>query len=139
MSAPNPAPGFKKHPEYELNFSPLSEELVIKVGDQVIARSQRAIAVTERGLNPVWYMPLEDVDANLITPTDRETYCPYKGHASYWSINLPEQTCENVIWAYRDPYDECAAIAGYASFYTNKVDLYINGERAGHKGPGYAD
>ncbi|MEM9620172.1 MAG: DUF427 domain-containing protein [Pseudomonadota bacterium] len=133
----NPAPGFEKHPNYEVNMVPIAEELLVKVGDQVIARSQRAVELQETKHRPVWYMPLADVDANLIKPTSTDTYCPFKGHASYWSVVLPDQTIEDAIWAYEAPYDECADIAGYASFYTNKVDLFIAGEPAHKDGPGF--
>lgn len=135
----NPAPGFRKHPSYEVNMVPLSEEMVVKVGSRVIARSNRAVELQETRHRPVWYMPLEDVDPDLIEKTDTDTYCPFKGHASYWSVKLPGQTIEDAIWAYLAPYDECSSITGYASFYTNKVDLLINGQQTNKEGPGFTE
>lgn len=133
----NPAPGFEKHPGYEVTMEPLDAELVVRVGDQVVATSNRAVALLETKHRPVWYMPMQDIDPALIKSTDTDTYCPFKGHASYWSIDLPEQTIEDAIWAYLTPYDECKEIGGYASFYTNKVDLFIDGQLANKDGPGW--
>lgn len=135
----NPAPGFVKHPDYEVNLVPVAEEMVVKAGEQVIARSNRAVELQETRHRPVWYMPLEDVDSSLITATETDTYCPFKGHASYWSVTLPDQTIDDAIWAYMSPYDECSAISGYASFYTNKVDLLIGGKQMNREGPGWTD
>lgn len=135
----NPAPGFEKHPNYEVNIQPLAGELSVEVNGTVIGTSTRAVEVLETRHRPVWYMPLEDLDATLIESTDTDTFCPFKGHASYWSVNLPDATVEDAIWAYMEPYDECESIRGYASFYTNKVDLRINGELAAKEGPGWTE
>ncbi len=135
----NPAPGFAKHPSYEVLIEPSSSTLTVKVGDQVIAQSTRAVQVLETKHRPVWYMPFEDVDRDCVTATDTDTYCPFKGHASYWSIDTPSGQVEDAIWAYLAPFDECEAIRGYASFYTNKVDLYVDGELTNKDGPGWTD
>ena len=133
----NPAPGFEKHPNYAVNITPQDVEVVVRIADTEIARSRRAVLVEETKHRPVWYMPLEDVNNTLIEATDTDTYCPFKGHASYWSVTTSEGAVSDAIWAYMSPYDECEALRGYASFYTNKVDLFVNGERANKDGPGW--
>ena len=139
----NPAPGFDKHPGYEVVIEPLAAKLTVRVGDHTIAESTRAVAVLETKHRPVWYIPLEDIDASSITATDTDTYCPFKGHASYFSVTIPGQTPDanlvDAIWVYQSPYDECQDLTGYASFYTNKVDLLIDGEMTNKEGPGWQD
>ena len=135
----NPAPGFDKHPRYEVNIEPLNAEIVVKAGDLTIARTRSALAVSETKHRPVWYLPLQDVDESLLTATDTQTYCPFKGYARYWSINTGDGVIADAIWGYAEPYDECAELADYVSFYTNKVDLLIDGEQANKEGPGWAD
>ena len=135
----NPAPGFEKHPNYEVNLEPLDAELVVKVSGLQLASSKRAVVVGETKHRPVWYIPLEDIDSALLQETDTDTYCPFKGHASYWSIKANGSLIEDAIWAYPAPYDECEALKGYASFYTNKVDLYIDGKAMNSDGPGWTD
>ncbi len=135
----NPAPGFVKHPDYEVKIEPLDAHMQVKVGDTVIADSRRAVSVLETRHRPVWYMPLDDVHADLISATQTDTFCPFKGHASYWSVTVDGATVEDAIWAYLEPYDECADIQAFASFYTNKVDLYIDGELMNKDGPGWTD
>jgi uncharacterized protein (DUF427 family) len=51
--------------------------------------------------------------------TSHSTYCPFKGHASYYSLaNGPE----NAVWTYELPYDEMLAIKEHLAFYPDKVD-----------------
>ena len=120
-----------------MDIVPQTAEVVVSVDGTEIARSQRAVLLEESRHRPVWYLPLDDVDASLIEATDTDTYCPFKGHASYWSINAGALKVTDAIWAYLTPYDECAAIRGYASFYTNKVDVYIDGVLSNKEGPGW--
>jgi uncharacterized protein (DUF427 family) len=57
-------------------------------------------------------------------PTDHETYCPFKGDCSYWTIEVDGGTkrAENAVWSYRAPYDEATGLAGHYAFYKSRVD-----------------
>ena len=133
----NPAPGFAKHPNYAVTLQPVNEVMTVEVDGQIIGESRRAVQLLETKHRPVWYMPLQDLKPELIEATSTQTYCPFKGYASYWSVVLPELTVDDAIWAYMTPYDECTDITGFASFYTNKVDLKLDGVLANKDGPGW--
>ncbi|XOV81989.1 MAG: DUF427 domain-containing protein [bacterium] len=135
----NPAPGFDLHPGYQVDITPVPDEVTVEVNNRVIARSRRAVLVEESRHRPVWYMPLADVDADVLQPSDTSTYCPFKGQASYRSLVVAQQIIEDALWIYETPFDECAAIAGYASFYTNKVQLKVAGKLVDGRGPGWQD
>jgi uncharacterized protein (DUF427 family) len=136
----NPAPGFEKHPNYRVDITPLAGTLIVKAGTRIIAESEDAVAVTETRHRPVWYVPVADLAPEAIRATATETYCPFKGNASYWSaLTNSGEEITDAIWAYLAPYDECAAIANYASFYTDKLDLFIDGELVNKDGPGWTD
>jgi len=47
------------------------------------------------------------------------TYCPFKGQASYFSL---EDGPENAVWSYEQPYDEMAALKDLLAFYPDRVD-----------------
>jgi uncharacterized protein (DUF427 family) len=132
----NSAPGFDLHPGYHIDIKDLDGELTVHAHGQIIARSKRGVIVEETKHRPVWYVPFDDLDASFLTASNTSTYCPFKGHASYWSITLPDTTIADAIWVYPTPFDECMAIAGYASFYTNKVDLAVDGTAVDSNGPG---
>ena len=70
------------------------------------------------------YVPLSDVDASALQRTDTESYCPYKGDASYYDVVLPGgKELADAVWTYQAPYPAVDAIAGYVAFYTDRVQV----------------
>lgn len=134
------APGFEKHPNYQVEITPTTDHIQVFVGDRLIADSQRPLRVIESKHHPVWYLPLADVRADAIAATDHSTYCPFKGHARYWSITgTADDSLENTVWGYDAPYVECEPLENHVAFYTDKVDLHLNGESQSRQGPGWSD
>jgi uncharacterized protein (DUF427 family) len=65
----------------------------------------------------------------MLRPSSTETYCPYKGDASYYDIVLPGgEALPNAVWTYRNPYRAVAAIAGRIAFYTDRVQVEVERE-----------
>lgn len=59
---------------------------------------------------------------DLLRPTAHSTHCPYKGDASYFSIEADGRMAVNAVWSYAMPYPAMAAIAGHLAFYPDRVD-----------------
>ena len=97
-------------------------------GWRLPADTRAAFRVEESRHEPVWYFPPEDVNARLLAPTETTTYCPFNGHASYWTIDAEGERSPDAVWAYLAPYDECRALAGYYAFYPDRVRLEVGGE-----------
>ena len=95
-------------------------------GGQTVVDTTRAVLLHETGLPPQVYVPLDDIRADLIQPTDHHTYCPFKGTASYWTVTAGGQVAENAIWAYPEPNDESGWLKGYAGFYWNAMDEWYD-------------
>ncbi len=103
-----------------------SDRLVrVSLDGVVLAESSRALALFESNLPVRWYLPREDVLAEL-EPSDTVTQCPYKGTASYWTVAGAEGG-EDLIWYYTDPRPEVGRIAGLLCFYNERVDLELDG------------
>jgi uncharacterized protein (DUF427 family) len=92
----------------------------------LLAESARAMVLFETGLLPRWYLPREDVVAEL-EPSDSHTGCPYKGRASYFSVVVDGRVIEDVVWTYTDPRPEAAPIADLLAFYDERVDIELDG------------
>jgi uncharacterized protein (DUF427 family) len=58
-----------------------SRRVVVRWGDAVVAESARPRMLLEAGLPVRWYLPGEDVRADLLEPGYATTRCPYKGVA----------------------------------------------------------
>ena len=133
------APGFAKHPRYEVVIENRTERVRVCVGEHTIADTTRALLVSETRHRPVWYLPIADTDPAAFTATDTSTFCPFKGPASYWTIRAGAETLEDCAWAYQDPYLECVPLKDHVAFYTDRVVLEIDGVRDGADGPGWTE
>ena len=92
---------------------------------QTIADSKHAKLVREAEVLPVYYFPREDVRAELFTQSRHKTACPYKGEASYWSIDLGGKHADSAAWSYRDPLPAAVAIRNHFAFEWNKMDKWL--------------
>jgi uncharacterized protein (DUF427 family) len=95
-----------------------------------IADSENAILLKEADYRPVWYFPRADVAMDFFGRTDRDTHCPYKGHASYYTVRRDGVVAENAAWSYEDPYPAMAAIQGHIAFYPNVVEVHQTTDEA---------
>jgi len=118
------APGFIKNPGRLLEVEPSPRRVRVRFNGETVADSTRVLLMREANHTPVYYFPMADVRMDLFTPTDNDTYCPYKGHASYWTLKVGDRTEENVMWSYRDPYEEMLAIRDYAAFYWDRMESW---------------
>jgi uncharacterized protein (DUF427 family) len=112
-------------PEHPITIEAAGVRVVARVGAQIVADTTRALTMREASYPPVHYIPLEDVDQTLLTASATQTYCPYKGDASYYSITAADGDRADAVWTYRDPYDAVADIAGHVAFYTDRVDVVV--------------
>jgi uncharacterized protein (DUF427 family) len=118
MSA-NSGPGYKKHPEHRIETKPASVRVQVTFNGEVIADTRDAIRLDEADYPAVYYVPRNDVKMERLSRTNHQTYCPFKGNASYYSfVNGPE----NAVWTYEQPYEEVRVIKEHLAFYPDKVD-----------------
>jgi uncharacterized protein (DUF427 family) len=104
-----------------------SRHVRVELDGVVLAESRSPRLLFETGLPTRYYLPLSDVRRDLLRPSATQTHCPYKGTAGYWSVEVNGQTYEDLVWIYRTPLPECQKIAGLACFYTEKVNLFVEG------------
>ncbi|GAA2399270.1 hypothetical protein Cme02nite_08130 [Catellatospora methionotrophica] len=116
-----------RDPHTRLDILSSSRHVRVEVDGVTVAESHRPTILFETGLPPRWYLPKTDVRADLLTPTDTVTHCPYKGQAAYWSVRAGDTVHEDLAWTYRTPLRESQKIEGLVSFYNEKVDLYVDG------------
>ena len=105
-----------------------SRHVRVEVAGVTVADSRQPRILFETGLPPRYYVPLTDVRMDLLRPSVTQSHCPYKGTASYWSVEAGGQVHPDLVWIYRTPLPESQKIAGLACFYDEKVDVYLDGE-----------
>jgi uncharacterized protein (DUF427 family) len=102
-----------------------SRHLVVRDGDRVIADSKRPLVLYESGFAPRWYVPREDVDQDALTAVDGQTFCPYKGLASYYDVGDRAAAA----WSYQQAWPEVRRVNDMLSFQQDKIDVFLDGER----------
>lgn len=104
-----------------------SRHIRVEIDGVTVADSHQPRILFETGLRPRYYLPMTDIRMDLLRPSSTQTHCPYKGTANYWSVDTGTAVHEDVVWFYRTPLPESQKIAGLASFYNEKVDVYVDG------------
>jgi uncharacterized protein (DUF427 family) len=104
-----------------------SRHIRVEIDGVTVADSHQPRILFETGLPPRYYLPMTDIRMDLLRPSATQTHCPYKGTAGYWSVDTGTAVHEDVVWFYRTPLPESQKIAGLASFYNEKVDVYVDG------------
>jgi uncharacterized protein (DUF427 family) len=112
---------------HEITITQESARIEVTVGGEKLADSSRALVLAETGLPPRYYLPREDVRTDLLRATDTHTTCPFKGEASYWSAEVGGEVHDDVVWSYPTPIPAAADIAGLLCFYTERVELTVDG------------
>lgn len=110
---------------HRIDIRQSSRHLLVKLGDQVIADSKRPLVLFESGFAPRWYVPRDDVDTAALTLNPLETFCPYKGLASYYDIG--EHT--KIAWSYTQAWREVARISNFLSFQQDLIDVFLDGRK----------
>ncbi len=109
-------------PDHPITIQPTPGRVRVLVGSQVVADTRRALTLREASYPAVQYIPREDAEMVLLQRSSHTTHCPYKGIASYFSIQVLGRRAEDAVWSYEQPYPAMAAIAGYLAFYPDRVD-----------------
>lgn len=104
-----------------------SRHVQVAVDGVTVAASRQPRLLFETGLPTRYYLPLTDVRQELLQPSDSHSMCPYKGTASYWSLEVGGTLHRDLVWTYPAPLLESVKIAGLACFYNEKVDLTVDG------------
>ena len=112
---------------HPITVRPTGAHVTVRVGGTVVAETDGALSLAEASYPVVQYIPLGDVDQSLLERTTTQTYCPYKGDASYYSLKTQDGDLEaDLIWAYEHPYPSVAEIAGHVAFYPNRAEITVD-------------
>jgi uncharacterized protein (DUF427 family) len=108
---------------HRISTHPSDRHVRVELNGEVLAESDRAIALEETGLPTRYYLPPEDVRMDLLTPTDTTSHCPFKGDASYYSA----PGAEDAFWVYENPNKKDAKpIAGLLAPWPGRVEVIVS-------------
>jgi acyl-CoA thioesterase-2 len=117
------ASAWARYPGYAIDLLPLDGVGRARVGDVVVAESDRCLLVRESDHRDQLYFPRADVDATVLVDSSHHTVCPFKGEASYAGLAVGGTSLDDVLWWYPHPMAEVAGIDGYVAFYHDRVEV----------------
>lgn len=115
--------GHVRDPYHRIDVRRTSRRAVARAGGEVVAESSHPVLLFETTLPTRVYFPREDVRDDLLERSDRRTVCPYKGHASYWSVN----GVDSGAWTYEEPFDDASGVRGLVSFLGEGIEVELEG------------
>jgi uncharacterized protein (DUF427 family) len=106
-----------------------SRHIRVVVNGETIADTRRPRLVFETGHPTRYYIPLDDIRGDLLSPSETESRCPYKGVASYWSVKAGGKMFLDLAWSYPEPIPECPKIKGRVCFFQEReATISVDGE-----------
>lgn len=78
----------------------------------VIAESDDTIIIENNH-----YFPPSSIKKEFFEDSEHHTACPWKGKASYYTLNVEGKRNENAAWFYPDPKDAAQEIKDYVAFW----------------------
>jgi uncharacterized protein (DUF427 family) len=110
---------------HRIDIRSTSRHLVVKDGEQVIADTHHPLALYESGFATRWYVARENIDESTLKLVDGQTFCPYKGIASYYDVGGHKRAA----WSYINAWSEVGRVTNLVSFEPDKVDVYLDGKQ----------
>ncbi len=115
-----------------------TQRVRVELGGIVIADTTRAWRVLETASPPTYYIPPDDVKREYLEPSERSTFCEWKGRARYWSVRVGERVAQDAAWSYPEPEKGFETIRDYLAFYPGKMDAcYVGDQRVRAQAGGF--
>ncbi|MEL7092987.1 MAG: DUF427 domain-containing protein [Pseudomonadota bacterium] len=136
MTQPHPLPienvqDYPRPPALE----PVPQRITVVLNSCVIVDTCGAFRVLETHHAPTYYIPPEDISAQLI-PVDGNSYCEWKGVARYFDVVADGHVEKRSAWCYDTPSRPFSKIAGFVAIYAGKMDSCTVGNETVQPQPG---
>lgn len=105
-----------------------AEDILVEVrlDGEVVASARRPVLLEETGLPTAYYLPKADLVAG-VRALELSTHCPFKGDASYWTIDAGGRTHDAIAWSYEQPKEGAEEIQGHVAFFADRAEISVDG------------
>ena len=116
--------GHARDPFHRIDALRTSRHVRVSLNGEPLADTRNAVALFETRLPTRWYIPRDDVIAELTRNDEHATTCAYKGHATHWDAGGERA----VAWSYELPLNDAMPVRSMIAFYNERVDIEVDGE-----------
>jgi uncharacterized protein (DUF427 family) len=109
---------------------PSASHLMVVHRGVTVAETRRAIRTLETSHPPSYYFPRQDIAMPLLQPSQRRSFCEWKGEAVYFDVLIECRTIRDVAWSYPHPTAGFRSLRDHIAFYAGPFEgCFIDGER----------
>ena len=116
--------GHPRNPYHRVDCLRSRRRLRVEAAGLTLVDTAQTVAVYETALEPRLYVDPTHVRTDVLAPSATQTYCPYKGTATYWSARIGDAVLEDIAWSYEDPLPESGPLKHLLSFDEGRVDVH---------------
>lgn len=120
--------GYLRDPYHLVEVRRSSRLVRVLAGNEIVAEGDAPAALFETGLATRWYLPPTAIRPELLRPSETTSVCPYKGTASYTSIDLGDRVLEDAAWTYREPLECALEVGGHFCFLHDDLTIEVDAE-----------
>ncbi len=105
---------------------PVDRRIRVRLDGRDIVDTTDVVRVLETSHPPVYYVPRAAVGPGMLIPSDRRSFCEFKGVAHY----LSTASVADVAWYYPEPAAGYESLTDRIAFYASRVEAcYVDDER----------
>lgn len=104
-------------------------DVVISWKEVEIARTNKALKVCETASPPTYYIPMDDVNMDVLSKDSGLSFCEWKGQAIYWQVHIYGEKFSKIAWSYPIPSKDFEFIRNHLAFYATPFNCFLGGEK----------
>ena len=117
---------------------PTGEHVVVRLGGQVVAETDRALRVLETSHPPTYYLPVHDFAVGSLEAGQGSSWCEYKGAAAYLDLVAGAVRASSAAWTYPRPSPGYELLTDHVAVYPGRVDeVTVDDERVRPQAGGF--
>lgn len=108
-------------------LEPFKGQVVIIYNGQTIIDTRAAYRLLETSHPPTYYLPINEFRPGVLKGATRNSFCEYKGRASYYHIEVQGKIALDAAWQYPQAASKYSMIKDHVAVYAHMMDAcFVN-------------
>ncbi len=114
-----------RDPYHRVDVYQTSRVVTVRADGRLLARTDRPKLLFETSLPVRVYVPRPDVLPAILVESQKRTQCPYKGEATYFSVQVDGRRIDDGAWTYETPLPEAHKVTGDVCFLAEGIEVEL--------------
>jgi uncharacterized protein (DUF427 family) len=101
---------------------PVSAHILVEHNGVTVVSTNDAVRVLETSHPPTFYLPIADFTEGVLVAVSGNSFCEFKGMASYFDLVIAGERISRGAWTYEKPSKGFETLAGKVALYASRVD-----------------